>query len=239
MLPKLLIIQCGPVTEPVLSRFGDAQSHFLTPARSTRCSSKVLRIYEESCEKSQLKQFDGVIITGSSAMLDENRLWMKQSLELIQVALDISKPLLGVCFGHQLLGATCKALIGPHSNGRHQGSAKVIITQPDSLLPQCDSFYAQVSHRDVILTDSPLFKVLAKTEYDNFHVIKAGTSAWGVQFHPEWDINISKTYVEKRKDMLTESLGRERYEQFAMSLRPSDSASSIIDNFISLVVNRA
>lgn len=238
MQPRILIVQTGSISEPVLSTFGDAEDHFMTNKRKHTCSYETCKVYLGDQKLPTLTEFDGIIFTGSSSMLDEDLPWMRQSIDMVKQALDREIPLLGVCFGHQLLGAACAAAVGPHPAGRHHGSTELTITKTDPILPPREKFYAQISHRDAILGDSPLITVLAQSSYDPYHVIKVGKCAWGVQFHPEWDINISRTYVDMREDMLTEALGEKEYLAISKSLRPSVEASTVIDNFLLIASQR-
>lgn len=237
MKAKVLILQTGAVSDPVLSEFGDAKDHFITQKRLQLYDPEVFPIYLDPGAAPSLKNFQAIIVTGSSSMVDENLAWMRQSVEIMQSAIEQQIPLLGVCFGHQLLGKLCQSQVGPHPQGRHHGTTEIKLLHHDDIMPKSSSFSAQISHRDAILTQSPMFKVMAVTDYDPFHAIKVEKSTWGVQFHPEWTIDISRRYVEVREDMLVDNLSEEGYEKIVSSLRPSESASTVIDNFLGFAAN--
>lgn len=53
-----------------------------------------------------LEQVDGIVISGSAVMVTERRPWVAQEQALIREASEMGIPILGICFGHQLLADT-------------------------------------------------------------------------------------------------------------------------------------
>lgn len=232
---NILFITCGHVSEKIQSRFGNFDNQF---SLITKIKHNAYTICDKWSDASQieLKSFDGIIVSGSSSMLDENRPWMLAAIELIQKALKQEVPLLGVCFGHQLLGKACGAAVGPNPNGRRLGTRTVNIKDTGNPLlkglPQkLDVF---VSHRDVILENNANFKVLGTAAHDQFQIIHAGKNAWGVQFHPEWHTSIMECYLADRREILDNELGPKSAELEIRNLKDCTLAAQIIVNFIDI-----
>jgi GMP synthase (glutamine-hydrolysing) len=46
--------------------------------------------------------------------------------------------------------------------------------------------------------------LLAKTALDANAAVRFGPEAWGVQFHPEFDVDVIRAYIDARRDRLIE-----------------------------------
>jgi GMP synthase (glutamine-hydrolysing) len=53
----------------------------------------------------------------------------------------------------------------------------------------------QVSHQQSVSKLAGDARIMATTEMDAHHAFRFGDSAWGIQFHPEFDKAIVKKYV--------------------------------------------
>lgn len=239
---EIVILQTGHTSEPIRSLFGEFPQFFERALVAyTNLGPYKLTVYDLCHDWPQkplpdLALVDGVLVTGSRHMLDENAPWMLGGIDFIKQCLDKEVPFLGVCFGHQMLGAACGSKVGPNPNKRAMGTVEVTpCGSTNALLQDLEKpFLAQVSHRDVILEKSPSFQVLATAPHDNFHVIKAGSCAYGVQFHPEWDMEIVKTYIEQRRDVLENELGEKSTERLLANLQDSPLSSKVLARFIEM-----
>lgn len=156
-----------------------------------------------------LADYAGFVITGSPASLTTPEPWMEGAVELIRHAYSERVPLLGVCFGHQLIGAAFGGSVIANPAGWEMSSYELEVHHADPLfdgLP--DRFTANFSHRDIIdpATLSPLngVTVLASNEAAAVQVVAAGPSVRGVQFHPEMTGAIVSAYIEARAQALAE-----------------------------------
>jgi GMP synthase (glutamine-hydrolysing) len=222
----ILLILSGHTIEPVRSHCGNVDSHFAAILGENALHS--YPICEDWRTKPNLADFSGVIMTGSAAMLGDDEPWMRAAKALVASCLETATPFLGVCFGHQVLGAVCGAAVGPNPNGRRNGTTTVTCTEQATLfkgLPR--ELSAQVSHRDVILEDLPSFKVIASAPHDSRHAIQVGQNAFGVQFHPEWNQAISSAYIEARREVL----GAQLADEMAQTLKESPLAARVLLNF--------
>jgi len=48
--------------------------------------------------------FSGVILTGSHSMVTDHEAWSEQTARWIPAVMEASIPLLGICYGHQVIG---------------------------------------------------------------------------------------------------------------------------------------
>jgi GMP synthase (glutamine-hydrolysing) len=135
-----------------------------------------------------LDGFSGVVLTGSKGSLVDHEPWMDGVVALTRRALDADVPILGCCFGHQLLGVATAGAAGIRKRDAPEvgflpidrmGSDPVL----DTLAPTFEAF---VTHEDEVVPQ-PGITVLARSEVCDVHALRVvGRRAWGVQFHVEY-----------------------------------------------------
>lgn len=128
-----------------------------------------------------------VVITGSRASVNDPPAWMPAAVAWLRAALDADLPILGVCFGHQLLGYT---LGGPDAVGTAPAPEvgfPTVSAGDDPLLSALGArFPAFLTHEDEV-RPHPSLQTLATTPGCTVAALRApGRRAWGVQFHLEY-----------------------------------------------------
>ena len=90
-----------------------------------------------------------------------------------------------------------------------------------------------MSHVESVLRPPEGSQILAQTALDPHSVLAFGPRQWGVQFHPEFDRDIMRGYVEARRDILT----REGLDPDAMIAKAveADSMGGVLKHFADLV----
>mgnify|MGYP001822359532 FL=1 len=148
----------------------------------------------------------GVVITGSHAMVTDDLSWSIKIEEWILSLLKARTPLLGICYGHQLLAQAAGGQVGFHPRGKEIGTVKIQLEPEcakDALfhsLPQ--SFLGHTTHSQTVLRLPSRATRLAANPYEPNHAFRLGDCAWGVQFHPEYTANIMRSYIEAQADVL-------------------------------------
>ncbi|WP_435100968.1 type 1 glutamine amidotransferase [Halarchaeum sp. P4] len=183
--------------------------------------------------------FDGVIVTGSrsSVYWDDEEEWIAPTREWVARADERGLPILGVCFGHQLVAEA----LGGRVEGMDEyeiGYREVTHDGSDPLFDGVDTeFTVFTTHSDAVTDLPPGAELLAENEY-GVHAFRRG-NAYGVQFHPEYDTNTAER-VTARKDDLPD----ERKEAVLAGITPENydaacEAKRLFDNFCSLAAGGA
>jgi GMP synthase (glutamine-hydrolysing) len=60
----------------------------------------------------------------------------------------------------------------------------------------------QASHAEAVLALPSGATLLGATALDPHHAFRVGDSAWGVQFHPEFDADIVRGYLDARREII-------------------------------------
>lgn len=148
-------------------------------------------------------EFDGVVVTGSRASVYWDEAWIPPLVDWVAEAHERAIPILGVCYGHQVLAEALGGRVAG-MDGFEIGYNE-IQRRPeadgDELLDGIDeSFLAFTTHGDTVVDLPPEAELLAENEH-GVHAFRAG-NAWGVQFHPEYDIETAREVTEGKRDSL-------------------------------------
>jgi GMP synthase (glutamine-hydrolysing) len=150
-------------------------------------------------------EFDGVVVTGSSASVYWDEPWIDALVDWTREAIDRGVPCLGVCFGHQVVA---EALGGTVENmGEYEIGYRQIERVGDSrlLAGLDDRFTVFTTHQDAVTELPPGAEPIAENEYGN-HGFRTG-HVFTVQFHPEYDVATAET-VAADKDLPEEKEAR-------------------------------
>jgi GMP synthase (glutamine-hydrolysing) len=135
-----------------------------------------------------LDQYSGIISLGAHAgVLEEaEHPWMTHERKIMQWALDTETPLLGLCFGSQLLASAAGGRVYKAETGEFAWT-KVKMTAEAASDPVIgalgDSADAFQFHYDTF--DLPENAVLLGDADGMVEAFRVGSSAWATQFHPE------------------------------------------------------
>ncbi|MFS8138493.1 MAG: glutamine amidotransferase [Thermomonas sp.] len=183
--------------------------------------------------------FAGVIVTGSGAMVTERRPWSEACATWLRDAAHAGLPLLGICYGHQLLAHALGGQVGDNPAGREMGTVEVMLTadaSDDPLFAGLPSrFAAQATHLQTVLALPDGARLLATSAQDGACAFRWGASAWGVQFHPEFSTTHMRGYIRAKRDALaSEGLDAASIED---SIRATPCARRLLRKFVSTAAN--
>ncbi|AUV83409.1 hypothetical protein C2R22_18625 [Salinigranum rubrum] len=154
------------------------------------------------CELPETFAYDGVVITGSRASVYWDEQWIGSLLDWTAEAASRDLPILGVCYGHQILA---EALGGRVADmGEYEiGYREIQLVDEDELFGGVpDSFTAFTTHSDTVTELPPGAALLAENEY-GVHAFRKG-HAFGVQFHPEYDPQTAESVTRGKEGELSD-----------------------------------
>ena len=179
----------------------------------------------------------GVVITGSSAMVSHREPWSELTAEWLARAVEVGTPVLGICYGHQLLAHALGGEVGRNPRGREIGTVVVRSLDPaqrDPLLGVWgDAEPAHVTHLESVLALPAGAVRLAESDLDPVQAFSVGERAWGVQFHPEFDAETARAYIAARRDkMRAEGLDP---DALLASVRDAPGGQRLLRRFAALI----
>ncbi len=141
----------------------------------------------------------GAVLTGSHAMVSDREPWSESTAQWLAQGVAQGLPVLGICYGHQLLADAMGGRAGYHPQGLELGTVEVALTDAaadDPLFQGLPArFPANEVHRQSALQLPPGAVRLAGNGFDPNQAFRIGERAWGVQFHPEFDAEAMRAYV--------------------------------------------
>lgn len=233
---RVVILKTGTTYPALRETFGDFEDWFVR-GLSPELELTVVNV-EQGESAGSPEDWDGIVVTGSPAMVSDRADWSEATARWLAWAVDKSVPVLGVCYGHQLLAHALGGEVGYHPDGRETGTWTVSLlpeAQPDPLfagLPA--SFKAQLTHKQSVLALPSGATLLGRSDFEPHQAFRVGNCAWGVQFHPEFTDAIMKAYLEvQAPDLAAEDLDP---EALIAAVEPAPVASTLLQRFSDLVI---
>ncbi len=190
---------------------------YLAPEIARLLPESEYHVYPDDPDVS-VDAYDGVVISGSTASVYDERPWIDDQLELVRSLRDREIPTLGVCFGHQLVNA---ALGGTVEGDRRRATfVEMETVLEDEILAGVDPI-VPVLHGDLVVECGGGMETTARTDYsDHFCTRHREAPIWSVQFHPE--------FTERVRDRPSDwSDGDWSFEE--------SNATRVLENFASVV----
>ncbi|MBN2368726.1 hypothetical protein JXC34_06915 [Candidatus Woesearchaeota archaeon] len=170
---------------------------------------------------------DKVILTGSMAYIREEKQWMKKECEFISAWMKKGIPILGICFGAQILAYH---IFGKKSVSRMpvQISGSILFRKTKNVplfrgLP--DEFGVVTTHYDGI-TAPEKYKIGETEEWPDYAFHYPG-NIYGIQFHPELMGPLGRSLVRIQKLVYDRNV----YQDFSVQSNP-EYGKRIYRNFI-------
>src|SRR5262245_32612260 len=123
---KLLFLKCGAARADMAARCGDYEDWFAHVMPGARWD--LVATYNGPW-KVDLGAYAGVLLSGSPQSLTEPEPWMAEVAELVHAADRRGIPVLGVCFGHQLMGWAYGGRVVRNPRGWELGTVDVRLTE--------------------------------------------------------------------------------------------------------------
>ncbi|MQT11357.1 glutamine amidotransferase [Segnochrobactrum spirostomi] len=135
------------------------------------------------------EEVSAIALTGAAVMVGDGLPWIHETSDYVRRAIAAGVPVLGVCFGHQLLAHALGGTVGPIDGAPEYGTATIGVTEhgrDDPLFAAApETFAAQAAHYQGVLTPPADAVVLARNE-KGIQALRYAPRAWGLQFHPEF-----------------------------------------------------
>ena len=238
-MTTIVIMKTGKTVQSLLDKGTDFE-HWIIALIDNNIDFITVAV-DENEPLPKLDTVDGIIITGSPALLTDHAPWNTIAAEYLIQAYGAKKAILGICYGHQLLAHAFKGEVAFHPGGREIGSVSIKLTpeaQYDPLFKSLPSpFLAQVSHLQSVAKLPEGAVLLAGNAFEAHHGFRLGSCAWGIQFHPEFSEAVMRAYLLQRQAQLAQE-GLVLTELEA-SLRPTPEAAKLLARFGDIVIGQA
>lgn len=150
---------------------------------------------------SRPEDFDGFVVTGSSAGVYEDAPWIGELLDWLRAAKGRTR-LVGVCFGHQAMAQAFggKVIKSPKGWGVGLHSYQVASLEP-WMRPAAHGFAIPASHQDQVVEPPPHAHVVAGEDFAPYAALAYDDQpAISFQGHPEFAPAYASALIESRRE---------------------------------------
>lgn len=138
----------------------------------------------------------GVIVGGGLPSVNDPKKWIEEEIDLIMRASSLGLPVLGICFGHQLVAKAYGAVVVRRE--RKTGFADIIKLKDNPIFASLPgSWKSPVYHQDRVEELPESFELIATSNYCEVQAMAhKELPIWTVQFHPEIGYGINDFFAD-------------------------------------------
>jgi GMP synthase (glutamine-hydrolysing) len=230
-MKRVLIVRTGSPPAPLRARLGDFSDWFaelLAPSAIAEVADA------ESGLLPDAGRFSGILVTGSLKSVTRPEPWMDALGRWLVEAAE-RRPVLGVCFGHQLLGRALGGRVERHAAGPEAGTVEVELTEAGARDPLFAGLprrlAVQECHEDHVPEAPPGAVLLARNGHAPVQAFAHGARLRSLQFHPEFSVARIRAIVESDREWLDRRRAGLSSEILA-GLHATPEAERIIANWV-------
>lgn len=181
--------------------------------------------------------WDAVVVTGSEYHVYDRQPWVEESQVFLRSVLAADVPVLGICYGHQLLADALGGTV-TDMDEREMGYREVRLTEAGRESPLFEGmderFVSFCSHLDHVAEAPDTTTVLAENEYGTHAFRSELFPAWGIQFHPEYSREMAEELLEE-KEMSREEVESVRLTFTDENVAAARSSRMVFDRFLEML----
>jgi GMP synthase (glutamine-hydrolysing) len=234
-MKPLLFIKTGYAIKGIPAEVKDFE-HWTAAAAAIPMASMLCVPVIDGAKLPAPSEIRGVVVSGSAAMVTDRLPWSEYTAAWLLEAMHCGVPILGICYGHQLLAHALGGAVDYHPRGREMGTKSIHTTldaASDELFAGLPStFHAHTTHLQSVSRLPAGAMVLASNEFEPYHAVRFAPRVWGVQFHPEFTGEFMTHYLRIRSDALRNE--NHRPEQLLAEVRETPVAASLLQRFARL-----
>ncbi|MCF8480502.1 MAG: type 1 glutamine amidotransferase [Rhodospirillum sp.] len=221
---KIGILQAGKCPEELQNVHGDYDTMF---ARILDGQGFTFETYPvvDSLFPPSVDSADGWLITGSKHGVYEDHPWIPPLETFLREAYAADRPIVGVCFGHQILAQALGGTVEKFAGGWSVGATDYDLASgapPDRIIAW---------HQDQVITPPAEARVLASSGFCRYAMLAYGTKAFTIQPHPEFSPAFMADLLTVRRSILPAPIAQAAEDSLTLSLTSSRAATQITTFF--------
>ncbi|XP_028797285.1 gamma-glutamyl peptidase 5-like [Neltuma alba] len=221
---RYAVLMCAEESEYVRKRYGGYYGVFVRMLAEEGERWDVYRVARgEYPSDEEVELYDGFVITGSCNDAHGNDAWVRELLTFLKKLDSMRKKVLGVCFGHQILGRALGGKVTRSPTGWDIGLRTVTFSSFSSLALSSLKLPSRLSiiecHRDEVRELPAKAEVIAWSEKTGIEMFRYGDHIMGIQGHPEYTKDILLHLIDRliQRNFIMEAYAAEAVAKLALS----------------------
>ncbi|MCT4557199.1 MAG: type 1 glutamine amidotransferase [Pelagimonas sp.] len=219
---KIGILQTGLVPDELVDKVGEYPGMFERLLAGHGFEFATFAVVKG--EVPSADQADGWLITGSRHGVYEDHPWIAPLEQLIRDAVDQERPVVGICFGHQIIAQALGGRVEKFAGGWAVGPQDYQF--PDGVKT------VQAWHQDQVLTLPEGAQTVATNDFCTHAAVLYPGKAYSVQPHPEFEDGYMIDLLDLRgASLLPKPVIDSAYERTGTPLDSADLAAQFVHFF--------
>jgi GMP synthase (glutamine-hydrolysing) len=210
---KIGILQTGRALDELAERHGDFDSLFMQLLVEQGFDFEVFAVLD-FVFPSSVTECDGWLVTGSRFSSYEPLPWIAQLEEFLRVAYDQDVPIVGICFGHQVMARALGGVVEKYAGGWSVGPHEYQFDGIDRPV------VINAWHQDQVVVLPEGARSVGRSDFCANAAIVYDGRAYTVQAHPEFHNDFISDLIVKRRASIPAELAvaaEARLKNFAPS----------------------
>lgn len=186
---KIGILKTGHPGGPLKDKFGDYGGMFMTLLDGFGFDFQAWSV-EDGIFPDSVHDADGWLITGSRHGAYEDHHWIKPLEEFLRDAFSQSVPIVGICFGHQILAQALGGKVEKFEGGWSVGATDY---QLDG-----ETVTLNAWHQDQVVKRPEGATVIGSSDFCENAMLAYGDKALTIQPHPEYQSDFIEMLIDYR-----------------------------------------
>lgn len=215
---KIGILQSGKVPDELRDEHGDYPDMFMRWLADPTFAFEIYPVVDNLLPE-RIDRCDAWLITGSKHGAYEGHDWIPPLEEFLRNAYAAGIPIVGICFGHQILAQALGGKVEKFSGGWSVGVKDYAI---DGI---GDSVQINAWHQDQVVELPKAATVAGSSSFCRYAALSYGERAFSIQPHPEFNNSFTADLIKARGDVLPKSIA----EKAVASLDRRTSSDRVAD----------
>ena len=234
---QIAILETGRINEAIADRFDRYPEMFRTMfAGASATDFELTNIAVVDGElPSHEDDFDGYLVTGSAAGVYDDFDWIAPLMDFIRKAHAADKPLVGVCFGHQVIAHALGGRTEKWHDGWGLGVFDLALGDRPSWMPRDNATRLIHIHQDQVVKLPEDATLIGSTSFCANAMFHIGDNVFCMQGHPEFTADYTGALMETRRS----TMGAERVDAAMKSLEGGHQGLDMADWIITFFQQHA
>jgi GMP synthase-like glutamine amidotransferase len=196
---RIGILQTGRTPEELRKKHGDYDDMFRRFLGGRGFEFVTYPALDGVIPKS-VRDADGWLITGSKFGVYENHSWIPPLEDFLRRAHAEAVPIVGICFGHQLMAQALGGRVEKYPGGWSVGPE---VYELDGI---SDKACVMAWHQDQVIEKPAAAEIAGSSPFCKYAALSYGDRALTIQPHPEFDAEYVADLVVARRNILPDNL---------------------------------